>query len=676
MARFPRYLASVAAFISAFARPQVFEDGSVTAPCDSALYCHGDILSQIQLARPFDDSKTFVDMPAKRTLDEIQMAFNALSKPLSNNSDLNDFLKANFALAGGELEQVHDLHTDPVFLGKINNSVIREFTGKVIDIWPDLTRTYAGTGSNCSNCPNSFIPIRRPFVVAGGRFREPYYWDSFWILEGLLRTKGSFTQISRNQIENFLDLIDQYGFVMNGARKYYLNRSQPPLLSQMVRVYIEHTNETDLLDRALPLLIEEHKWWTINRTVNVTKGDKTYQLNLYNVSNTEPRPESYYEDFVTVSNGSYHAKSGVIYPETYKLKHDEKAMVYANLASGAESGWDYTARWLAYPSDALRDVYFPLRSLNIINTIPVELNSILYWNEVTISQFLNRTGNETGARIWAQMAANRSEAMYDLMWNSTLFGYFDYNLTLAAQNTYVPADDDVTFAERNNAPAGQQVSFSVSQFFPFWTGAAPFHLKNNPYAVKRAFERVSTHLDHKPGGIPATNLHSGEQWDQPSVWPPLMHVLMAGLLNTPPTFGESDPSYIDVQELALRLGQRYLDSTFCAWYATGGYTSEIPQLEGFNADDIGIMFEKYSDNSTNEAGGGGEYEVVEGFGWTNGVLIWAVDTFGDKLSQPECGDISAANVRRAKRSGCPTAVELSRLDASWTKKFGRRSLGR
>lgn len=34
-------------------------------------------------------------------------------------------------------------------------------------------------------------------VVAGGRFREPYYWDSFWILEGLLRTGGSFTEISR-----------------------------------------------------------------------------------------------------------------------------------------------------------------------------------------------------------------------------------------------------------------------------------------------------------------------------------------------------------------------------------------------------------------------------------------------------------------------------------------------
>lgn len=344
--------------------------------------------------------------------------------------------------------------------------------------------------------------------------------------------------------------------------------------------------------------------------------------------------------------------------------------MYANLASGAESGWDYTSRWIAQPNDAVRDVYFPLRSLNIIQTIPVELNSILYWNEVTIAQYLNQTGNETEAESWAGKAKTRSEAMYDLMWNSTLYGYFDYNLTSEAQNTFVPADDDTTATERLNAPAGQQVFFAVSQFYPFWTGAAPDHLKNNPYAVKRAFERVAAYLDNKAGGIPATNLRSGEQWDQPSVWPPLMHILMEGLLNTPPTFGASDPSYVEVQDLALRLGQRYLDSTFCTWYATGGSTSETPQLDGFSDEQIGIMFEKYSDNSTNEAGSGGEYEVVEGFGWSNGLLIWTVDTFGNQLSRPNCGDIQPANVEASRKAR--RAVELSPRDASWTKKFQRR----
>lgn len=387
------------------------------------------------------------------------------------------------------------------------------------------------------------------------------------------------------------------------------------------------------------------------------------------MSNTQPRPESYYEDYTTASNSSYYAESGIIYPETRELNDTEKAFLYANLASGAESGWDYTSRWLSKPNDAVRHVYFPLRSLNIVNIVPVELNSILYWNEVTIAGYLNQTSNETQAAEWTELAANRSEAMYNLMWNDTLSGYFDYNLTSGAQDTFVPADDDTTDLEATGAPEGQQVYFSVAQFYPFWTGAAPAHIKNNPLAVKTAFERVATYLDTKDGGIPATNLRTGEQWDQPSVWPPLMHILMEALRNTPATFGESDPHYMEVQDLALRLGQRYLDSTFCTWYATGGSTSDTPQLEGFDEREVGIMFEKYSDNSTNQAGGGGEYEVVEGFGWTNGVLLWVVDTFGNNLTRPDCGDIEAANVQPSKRS----AVELHRRDAAWTKKFGSRS---
>lgn len=40
----------------------LYKNGSVTAPCDSPIYCHGEILREIELAHPFPDSKTFVDM--------------------------------------------------------------------------------------------------------------------------------------------------------------------------------------------------------------------------------------------------------------------------------------------------------------------------------------------------------------------------------------------------------------------------------------------------------------------------------------------------------------------------------------------------------------------------------------------------------------------------------------
>ncbi|TDZ31228.1 Trehalase [Colletotrichum spinosum] len=650
----------------------LYDNGSVIAPCDSPIYCHGKILKEIELARPFADSKTFVDMPAIRSLEDIQAAFNNLTKPLRNNTELNDFLRANFAPAGGELKEVpkDQLQTDPKFLDKINDTVIKEFTTKVIDIWPDLTRTTAGGNDSF---PNSLIPLNRTFVVAGGRFRESYYWDSFFILEGLLRTGGSFVEVSKNMIENFLDFVERFGFVPNGGRIYYLNRSQPPLLAQMVRLYVEYTNDRSILDRAIPLLIKEHDFWTTNRTLEVSKNGMTYRLNHYNVTNTHPRPESYREDYVTASNSSYYATSGIIYPEVQALDESQKAVVYANLASGAESGWDYTSRWIARPQDALRDNYFPLRSLNVLSTVPVELNSILYGNEMAIAAFLNATDNSTGATEWTARAANRSRAMYDLMWNSTLHSYFDYNITSDAQNIYIPRDDDADVVDTTTADQDEQVIFSVAQYYPFWTGAAPAHLKSNPYAVRLAYERVAKYLDIKAGGVPATNFKTGQQWDQPNVWPPLMHILMEGLRKTPATFGESDPSYRDVQSLALRLGQRYLDSTFCTWYATGGSTNETPQLQGLTVQDVGVMFEKYGDNATNVAGGGGEYEVVEGFGWTNGVLIWTVDVFGNDLLRPNCGNITAANVHPAKRSTPPHAVELDFYDAAWTKKFGRRA---
>ncbi|KAI0136388.1 glycoside hydrolase family 37 protein [Xylariales sp. AK1849] len=659
-------------FVPALVRG-LYQNGSVIAPCDSPLYCQGEILKQIELAQPFSDSKTFVDLPTLRPLEEVIAAFDKLSKPLSNNTELNDFLSTYFGQAGSELTTIptDQLETDPIFLDKIEDSDIKEFTQKVIDIWPDLTRKYIGAG-NCTGCVDSFLPLNRTFVVAGGRFREPYYWDSFWILLGLIRTGGSFTEISSNIIENFLDFVEEYGFVPNGARLYYLDRSQPPVLAQMVKTYVEYTNDSSILERAVPLLIKEHDFWMQNRTVEITSGGNSYTLNHYNVQNNQPRPESFREDYISANNHSYYATSGIIYPETKALNDSEKAALYANLASGAESGWDYSSRWLSTPSDAANDVYFPLRSLNVINTVSVDLNSILYANEITIADYLDASGNETGATSFRELAQSRSEAMYALMWNDKYSSYFDYNLTSKSQNLYIPADDDTTDAQKGDAPEGYQIFFNIAQYYPFWLGAAPPQLKNNPLAVKIAFQRVADLLSEKSGAIAASNFQTGQQWDQPNVWPPLMYVLMKGLLNTPATFGEDDPYWVETQDLALSLAQRFLDSTFCTWRATGGSTDDEPQLQGFGSDDDGIMFEKYGDNSTNAVGGGGEYTVVEGFGWTNGALIWVVDTFNTKLTRPDCGNITAATTNE-KRDMPKRAVELDPSDARWIKKFGRGS---
>ena len=154
----------------------LYVNGSVTAPCDSPLYCYGDILREIQLAGAFEDSKTYVDLPTIRPLDEVIAAFEGLTRPLTNTSQLNNFLQEYFGEAGSELGEVDpdELTTNATFLDRVENDDVREFLGQVIDIWPDLTREYVGS-ANCTGCVSSFIPLNRTFVVAGGRFREPYY---------------------------------------------------------------------------------------------------------------------------------------------------------------------------------------------------------------------------------------------------------------------------------------------------------------------------------------------------------------------------------------------------------------------------------------------------------------------------------------------------------------------
>lgn len=68
----------------------------------------------------------------------------------------------------------------------------------------------------------------------------------------------------------------------------------------------------------------------------------TNMLCRYNVSNTRPRPESYREDYVTANNKSYYSPSGEVYSGGEELNFKTKEALYGNLASGAESGLDYS----------------------------------------------------------------------------------------------------------------------------------------------------------------------------------------------------------------------------------------------------------------------------------------------------------------------------------------------
>lgn len=259
---------------------------------------------------------------------------------------------------------------------------------------------------------------------------------------------------------------------------------------------------------------------------------------------------------------SYYASNGSIYP-TRNTTPEEKDWQYNNLASGAESGWDFSSRFMRDPRIAADETYFPLASYNTVNLIPVDLNSILYWNEVTLAEFLNMTGDSAEAEAWHKKARDRSEAMYALMWNDTLGSYFDFNVTSEAQELFSARDGDALPIETAPAHSNDtQVVFNVAQLTPFWTGAAAPSLKDNPQSVRSAFRRISEYLDVRQGGISPTNFRTNQQWDQPNVWPPHMHILMEALLRTPATKGTDDEDWRWTQDLALRLGQRYFDSAY------------------------------------------------------------------------------------------------------------------
>lgn len=121
--------------------------------------------------------------------------------------------------------------------------------------WKDLGRKIRSNLKDSTQ--TSLIYLEKPFVVPGGRFREMYYWDTYWTVLGLIQsempetTKGIKTVNSiilrepdfkfgldvLGMLENFAHLIRILGHIPNGNRIYYNRRSQPPLFISMVDEY-------------------------------------------------------------------------------------------------------------------------------------------------------------------------------------------------------------------------------------------------------------------------------------------------------------------------------------------------------------------------------------------------------------------------------------------------------
>ncbi|KAI0754492.1 glycoside hydrolase family 37 protein [Daedaleopsis nitida] len=678
--------------------------------CPSEIFCSGELLQAVNIAKLYVDPKTFVDKPTSKSSQQVLAAFNKIGNQSATEGDLTDFVNTNFRGEGLELEAIalDNFKSSPSFLNNVSDPLVKAFSQTVHGYWTQLIRNtndsaLCPSGTQNGDCESSLIPLNHTFVVPGGRFREQYYWDSYWIVQGLI--KSELFDIVKATLENFMDELKDFGFIPNGGRIYYLNRSQPPLFIHMLADYVAASNDTSILERALPLAEAELKWWAENRTLNVTSpfSKTTYAMARYAVNNTAPRPESYLTDYLTANDPAL----------STPLTAQQRADLYAELASGAETGWDYTARWLKEPlAGSPTDQNPKLRSLNVRGTIPVCLNSILYKAHLLLADLYSSQKTDESAVSSHRNAAEHIRAgVIDLFWDSSKLAFYDFNLTANARSSI----------------------YTVATFYPLWNGIIPDEVLASSKNAFGMFSVLNMVLNRYNGTFPATFLETGLQWDAPNTWPPHQHIALEALRTLPSNI-TSDPlptpegnassfslipeGQLFVSEDALpvqslvggsnastsgpaadinrldgtvfnggqkvdgegwaatlqrELANRYVASALCSWHATGGQIPNLlPRLpdEQLNVtqsvNNTGNMFEKFSINDIDSAGRGGEYTVQAGFGWTNGVLLWVADNYGKVLAAPQCPDLAAQAAPSPSPSSSSSSSASSPTSSSGT----------
>lgn len=653
--------------------------------CPSQIFCAGALLQTVNLANVYSDPKTIVDKPTSKRSQQVLADFAAFYKngsALVTEGSIVNFEDDDFVGEGLEMEPISltNFVEEPAFLGNVTDPLLRAWSQIVSGYWEDLVRQTNKTatcpaGTEDGPCEGTFIPLNHTFVIPGGRFREQYYWDSYWIVQGLL--KSELYDIANSTLQNFMDEIHTYGFIPNGGRIYYLDRSQPPMFTRMVADYVAETNDTSVLARAVPSIENELQWWMNNRSVSVTSSytGKTYTMFHYSVNNSAPRPESYIDDYSTAFD-----------PTLPSLSESGRSALYAELASGAETGWDYSSRYSAQPlAGGTNNTNPTLRTLNVRNIIPIDLNSILYKAHTLAADMYTSSGNSSAAATHLAVAASLREGILDLFWDSSKLAFYDYNLTSNARNDL----------------------YSAATFYPLWNGIIPDEVLESTENAFGFFAGLNLVLNRYNGTMPVTFLETGLQWDAPNTWPPHQYIILEALkalpsnittsaLPTPPsnssTYALVPEGQISVAEDALpgqpiggagknatkvgpaadisrldgtvvnggnatagegwahalqrELANRYFASALCSWHATGGsIPGYLPRLSDQelnvtqSINNTGNMFEKFNITDVDSSGSGGEYTVQAGFGWTNGVVLWIASNYGQELVTPDCPDL-------------------------------------
>ena len=419
-----------------------------------------DLFVAVQSAGIFTDGKAFPDATPREAPDQILAQFHAAA-PDSSRA-LEQFVAAHFALPAQASAPPSLPEQVPIVT-------------HIDQLWDVLTRRPADVPRY-----SSLLPLPQPFVVPGGRFRELYYWDSYFTMLGL--QESGREDLIEDMVRDFAYMIDTYGHIPNGARSYYLSRSQPPFFFEMVGL-LSKKNAREAYARYLPQLRREYVFWmegatrlragsAHRRVVAMPDGSI---LNRYWDDLDTPRDEAWREDMELVRQSGRPA-----------------AEVFRDIRAAAESGWDFGSRW--FEDGRTR------ATIDTTQIIPVDLNSLLFGLENAIRSGCARRGNADCAREFVRRAQRRRAAMDRYLWNEARGAYLDFRWTQQA-----PVD-----------------RVSAATLYPLFTGAA-----SGTQAAAVASTTIRELL--KPGGIVTTPLTTGQQWDAPNGWAPIQWIAVAGL---------------------------------------------------------------------------------------------------------------------------------------------------
>lgn len=494
----------------------------------------GELFRAVQLSRVHPDGKTFVDQVPNEQMQKIVRLYKKQSA--QEDFDLSTFINTHFqAFTAAQAEQPAETRANP--------------EAHVKHLWDSLTR-------RAPKSVGSLLQLPKPYIVPGGRFSEQYYWDSYFTMLGL-EASGRF-DLTDGMISNAQHMFAKFGFIPTGNRTYYLSRSQPPFYLQMVRLVAHRKGHFRYLLPRLHYLLMEYSYWTRNTPEFLSLGKTHYKrlvrmpngraLSRYYDGRNTPRPESYREDVETAEGAA------------------SPSHVFRGLRAGAESGWDFSSRWLADPGD--------LRTIRTTQIVPIDLNCLLYELELGLAEAYKKLWQPALAKLYQTKAEKRLDTINKYLWDEESGFYFDWDKQ-AKKHTNI---------------------WSLAGVFPLYCGLA------SPEQAKAVAKNIEEKF-LKPGGVVTTTLETGQQWDSPNGWAPLQWVTIVGLRR----YG--------FDTLADTIKYRWLAANEAVFSVEGKFV------------------EKYNVVDPTARGGGGEYVLQDGFGWTNGVFMALRHDWDHKLAE-------------------------------------------